>query len=52
MDTSGCGKVRYPDRVAALLALAKAGRRRSGRREEARAYPCPKCKGWHLTSKR
>lgn len=46
------GKVRYRDRVAALLALASAQRTDSPRRPktERRAYPCPQCKGWHLTS--
>lgn len=47
-----CGKIRYHDRVAAMLALAKAQRSPSRRRHESRAYHCPKCDGWHLTSKR
>lgn len=46
-----CRKVRYRDRIGALLALAAAERSESIRRREVRAYPCPKCKGWHLTSK-
>jgi len=46
------GKVRYRDRIAALLALSKVCRRDSPKRpkSERRAYPCPHCKGWHLTS--
>ncbi|KMM44867.1 hypothetical protein CWIS_13650 [Cellulomonas sp. A375-1] len=46
------GKVRYRDRLDALLALSKIGRKDSPRRpgSEQRAYPCPRCKGWHLTS--
>lgn len=54
-NTSTCadGKVRYRDRVAALLALANTARVDSARRPktERRAYPCPQCRGWHLTSK-
>lgn len=48
----GCSKVRYRDRIAALLALASAqSKASSGRpKHERRAYYCPKCKGWHLTS--
>ena len=50
----GCpsGKVRYRDRLDALLALSRIDRKDSPRRSksEQRAYPCPRCKGWHLTS--
>jgi len=45
------GKIRYRDRLAAQIALADTSRRHQPRREEARAYPCPQCRGWHLTSK-
>jgi len=45
-----CKKVRYRDRIAATLALAKAGRSEKPKRQECRAYRCPDCKGWHLTS--
>lgn len=50
---TGCGKHRYRDRVAALLALAKIRAADSSRRPktEQRAYRCPDCGGWHLTSK-
>jgi hypothetical protein len=48
-----CKKIRYRDRVAALLALASTGRRHERRhKEEKRAYHCPACRGWHLTSRR
>lgn len=49
---SSCGKTRYRDRIAALLALSKIARRDDTRRPktEQRAYPCPRCHGWHLTS--
>jgi hypothetical protein len=53
MGRAWCRKRRYPDRVAAEMALAgiaaKAARGKSGRREE-RAYECPRCCGWHTTS--
>jgi hypothetical protein len=52
-----CTKRRYPDRIAALMALASAQRRQehpsyavAGKRRETRVYRCPNCKGWHLTS--
>lgn len=49
-----CQKVRYRDRIAALLAMAswqhKDGSRRTN--TEARAYRCPDCGGWHLTSRK
>lgn len=47
-----CGKVRYRDRVAALMVLARIVAVDSPRRakQEQRPYPCPLCHGWHLTS--
>lgn len=47
------GKNRYRDRITALLALANIARRDSPQRlkTERRAYRCPQCNGWHLTSK-
>lgn len=49
-----CGKVRYRDRIAALLALASAQHADGSKRPkvEARAYRCPDCRGWHLTSRK
>lgn len=46
------GKIRHRDRIAALLALASAQHTDGSRRPklEQRAYRCPTCKGWHLTS--
>lgn len=46
-----CGKVRYRDRIAAELALAKIQHQghRQGK-EEKRAYRCAGCRGWHLAS--
>jgi hypothetical protein len=47
-----CTKVRYRDRIAALLALASTASKKHTAREktEKRVYRCPRCKGWHLTS--
>lgn len=51
---SRCPKVRYRDELAAKIALAStsaaADRRNDEKRRERRAYRCPRCKGWHLTS--
>lgn len=48
----GCRKRRYPDEVSARLALATIRPRHERRdKTEARAYRCPRCKGWHLTSR-
>ncbi len=48
-----CRKQRYRDRVSALLALAEIKQADNVRRpkQEGRAYWCPRCKSWHLTSK-
>lgn len=49
-----CTKIRYRDRIAALLALSNARAKDGSRRKklEQRVYRCPTCKGWHLTSRR
>ncbi len=49
--TCPSGKRRYRDRIGAQLALAVIRRRDSRQRRETRAYPCPDCRGWHLTSR-
>ena len=49
-----CRKVRFRDKVAALIALSRAdlkAKRGNTNRRETRAYRCPHCAGWHLTSK-
>lgn len=48
--TCPTGKLRYRDRVAALLALGRIDDI-DPRRGEKRAYRCPRCRGWHLTSR-
>lgn len=47
-----CSKVRYRDRIAALIALDRIDdvKRPIGSTREVRAYRCPHCKGWHLTA--
>lgn len=47
-----CKKVSYRDRIAALLALARIRHDDNPRRgkQESRAYRCPECHRWHLTS--
>lgn len=51
---SDCTKIRYRTRVDALIALSRLQRKDSTRRAklEQRAYRCPNCRGWHLTSRR
>jgi hypothetical protein len=51
---TNCHKTRYRDRVAALLVLATIQHqdKTSRPKQEARAYFCPDCHGWHLTSQR
>lgn len=48
------GKTRYRDEIAAKIALASAQHADGSRRAkiETRAYRCPDCKGWHLTSQK
>ena len=47
----GFGKVRYADRIEALLALADTTREAANdKRTEKRVYRCEECHGWHLTS--
>lgn len=50
--TRPCVKVRYRDRIAAQLALAKIERQdKAGRpKTESRIYRCERCGSWHLTS--
>lgn len=48
------GKRRYRDRLTALMKLATAQRADGSGRTgmEKRAYRCPDCHGWHLTSRK
>ena len=48
-----CTKIRYRDEIGAKFALASTQAKDGSRRPktERRAYRCPTCKGWHLTSK-
>lgn len=50
----GCdGKDRWPDEISAKIKIAKILSSRGPERDKypCRAYFCPNCKGWHLTSK-
>lgn len=49
-----CQKVSYRDRIAALLALSKVQHQDKSYRAkvESKAYYCPDCRRWHLTSKK
>lgn len=49
VGTCPTGKLRYRDRIAAQLTLAGIDNLDPRRREQ-RAYRCPACRGWHLTS--
>lgn len=44
------GKFRHRDEIAAKVALSRV-ERGAGTRREQRAYRCPCCRGWHLTSR-
>lgn len=51
MSSTGCDKQRYPSGPHARWALQvirKRGKR--GDKKPVRAYLCPHCQGWHLTS--
>ena len=42
------GKVRHPSKRAAKAAATAVGRRRT--HDRPRAYECPTCHGWHMTT--
>lgn len=46
-----CNKIKYKDKISALIALAKCKNTPKGNRLESKIYYCTICKGWHLTSK-
>ena len=45
-----CSKIKYIDKIAAMLALASCKNSKAGRRQERRIYYCNICKCYHLTS--
>ncbi len=47
-----CAKRRYRDDIAAKLDLARIANVSKSAKSPQRAYLCPACHGWHLTSKR
>jgi len=46
MDSIGCGKIPYQDKVSAVAAAVRIMNRHGGTR---RAYRCNLCGAWHLT---
>ena len=48
MKPKRCKKIRYKTEVDAKIALAFMPDK--PKRKECRAYQCPKCRGFHLTS--
>jgi len=50
-----CGKRAYPDKKSALTAanqrMKRGGGSRKGKVKHLRAYPCPDCHKWHLSSR-
>ena len=50
MKTFACGKTRYPDKRAAVSQKNLIERGHRGHHPgKLRVYPCPACRGWHLT---
>jgi hypothetical protein len=50
---AGCTKQSFPDQASARLALAHVLKKsKPGVKAPRRVYPCDRCDGWHLTSKR
>ena len=46
-----CKKRKYKDKIAAMFALSQCRSQTAiGNRQERRAYLCPVCGKWHLTS--
>jgi len=44
-------KIRYPDQLAARLALATLQREDDPEHQERKVYKCEWCGGWHLSSR-
>lgn len=49
LDKMCGGKNRYDDKKAAISQINRIMRGRH-RVKKLRAYPCPNCRGWHLSS--
>ena len=47
-----CLKIRYKDKISAMMALASYKHSTKGCRKEIRIYYCKSCKAYHLTSKK
>ena len=46
-----CRKFRYRDQSHALADLTRIANEATNKHIPVRAYPCPHCRGWHLTSR-
>lgn len=47
-----CKKIKYRDKIAAMLALAQCRNSIKGKRQERKIYFCPECRKYHLTSQK
>ena len=47
-----CNKIKYKNKIRAMLALAQCKNSKKGKRQEHRIYYCSVCKCYHLTSKK
>ena len=45
-----CGKTRFRDEISAKIAMSKIAVKSTELKIPTRAYRCPLCSGWHLTS--
>jgi hypothetical protein len=54
MSTATCWKIAYPDAATAheVARIIRSGRNRNKRGRQTRAYVCPRCHAYHLTSER
>lgn len=51
MITFLCAKITYPNKVEAKFELKNIRECKQKHKKPIRAYECPICSGWHLTSK-
>lgn len=47
-----CNKIKYKNKIRAMLALEQCKNSKKGKRQEHRIYYCSVCKCYHLTSKK
>ena len=49
MQNTKCTKIKYRDKLSAMIALASCTSKHNKKRLETRFYWCDKCKAYHLT---